>query len=40
MPESEPAERPGPLHRIPGRHQSQLEASVIRLCLRERLDSA
>src|SRR5580658_2201687 len=40
MPHVEPAERPGPLDRIPGRYQPQLEASVIRLRLRESLDSA
>ena len=40
VPEGEPAERPGPLDRVPGRHHPQLEAPVIRLRLRERLDSA
>ena len=40
MPDSEPAERPGPLDRIAGRHHPQLEAPVIRLRLREGLDSA
>jgi hypothetical protein len=40
MPESEPAERPGPLDRILGRHHPQLEAPVVRSRLRESLDSA
>jgi hypothetical protein len=40
MPDGEPAERPRPLDRIPGRHHPQLEAPVIRLRLREGLDSA
>ena len=40
MPDSEPAERPGPLDRILGRHHPQLEAPVIRSRLRESLDSA
>jgi hypothetical protein len=40
MPDGEPAERPRPLDRIPGRHHPQLEAPVVRLRLRERLDSA
>jgi hypothetical protein len=40
MPESEPAERPGPLDRILGRHHPQLEAPVVRSRLREGLDSA
>jgi hypothetical protein len=40
MPESEPAERPGPLDRILGRHHPQLEAPVIRSRLRESLDPA
>src|SRR5580704_5290182 len=40
MPQGEPAERAGPLDRIPCRHHSQLEAPVIRLRLRESLDSA
>jgi undecaprenyl-diphosphatase len=40
MPEGEPAECPGPLDRVPGRHQPELEVPVIRLRLRERLDSA
>src|SRR4051794_29629515 len=40
IPQGEPAERPRPLDRIAGRHHSQLEAAVIRLRLREGLDSA
>ena len=40
MPDGEPAERPRPLGRVPGRHHPQLEAPVIRLRLRERLDPA
>jgi hypothetical protein len=40
MPEGEPAEGPGPLDRIPGRHYPELEAPVIRSRPRESLDSA
>ena len=40
MPEGEPAERPGPLDRILGRHDPQLKAPVIGSRLREGLDSA
>jgi hypothetical protein len=40
MPDGEPAEGPGPLDRVPGRHHPELEAPVIRLRLREGLDSA
>jgi hypothetical protein len=40
VPDGEPAERPRPLGWVPGRHHPQLEASVIRLRLRESLDSA
>jgi hypothetical protein len=40
MPQGEPAERPGPLDRVLGRHHPQLKAPVIRSRLREGLDSA
>jgi hypothetical protein len=40
MPEGEPAERPGPLDRIPGGHHPQLQTPVVRSRLRESLDPA
>src|ERR1700722_1638498 len=40
VPQGELAERPGPLDRIAGRHHPELKAPVIRLRLREGLDSA
>src|ERR1700760_2893743 len=40
VPESDPAERPGPLDRVPGRHHPELQAPVIRSRPREALDAA
>src|SRR5947208_6220046 len=40
VPQGDPAERPGPLDRVPGRHHPELKAPVIRSRPWKNLDSA